>query len=530
MAQRTQLRTAAMTGSFPVGSRSASAAYSAPDLQETLDQMASAIRRVNGAPTWHNSADGQFAHAITGSHGLKLTGDIAVAGPIGFLGGLTGDNFSVADTSGNTLIGGTAGVTGLLSFSGGVSGENFSVADMSGDTVIGGTLGAGATTLSSAKVSDLTSGRVVLAGTAGEIEDSGNLTFNGSTLAITGAATVSTDLTVTGNLLVSGDTVTMNVAELQVEDKLIAINSAPGGRVTNAAAGLIISGSNAGNDIAWQAVSDGGRMELSKDSGVASGKAFFVDSNNVLSQTTLGSTVLSSSLGTVGTITTGVWSGTALIGAKIGNDQIDSQHYADGSIDTAHIAADQITNALIADAQIDSEHYVDGSVDNVHLANSTISGKALGTNLDSLTKVANGGIALSSYNGSGAVADLALDIVGMNAAAGLADADVFAAYDADASAHKKMTLLQLKSFISSGGTQKAVIDITSTLAAGSDLASGMAAWDALEAQREVFVNGQLLQSGADASANNDWYPGSAATDLRFEFDLVAGDVVQLIVR
>ena len=36
------------------------------------------------------------------------------------------------------------------------------------------------------KVEDLTSGRVVLAGTGGELEDSGNLTFNGSTLVVTG--------------------------------------------------------------------------------------------------------------------------------------------------------------------------------------------------------------------------------------------------------------------------------------------------------------------------------------------------------
>ena len=45
--------------------------------------------------------------------------------------------------------------------------------------------------MSSATVSDLTSGRVVLAGTAGAIEDSGNLTFNGSLLNVTGAVTSS---------------------------------------------------------------------------------------------------------------------------------------------------------------------------------------------------------------------------------------------------------------------------------------------------------------------------------------------------
>ncbi len=56
------------------------------------------------------------------------------------------------------------------------------------------TLDAGNSTLSSLKVSDLTSGRVVLAGTSGEIEDSGNLTFNGSQLTATGHMSASQNI------------------------------------------------------------------------------------------------------------------------------------------------------------------------------------------------------------------------------------------------------------------------------------------------------------------------------------------------
>ena len=54
----------------------------------------------------------------------------------------------------------------------------------------------GGLTANSAKVEDLTSGRVVLAGTGGELEDNGNLTFNGSQLGITG--TVNASSTITG--------------------------------------------------------------------------------------------------------------------------------------------------------------------------------------------------------------------------------------------------------------------------------------------------------------------------------------------
>jgi len=68
---------------------------------------------------------------------------------------------------------------------------------VTGTTTLGA-LNAGETTLTSATIGDLTSGRVTVAGTAGAVEDSANLTFNGTTLAVTGAATISTTLGVTG--------------------------------------------------------------------------------------------------------------------------------------------------------------------------------------------------------------------------------------------------------------------------------------------------------------------------------------------
>lgn len=99
--------------------------------------------------------------------------------------------------TGNTTIGGTLGVTGVTTLSS---------VGVTGNATVGGTLGVtGEATLASATVSDLTSGRVVLAGTAGALQDSANLTFDGSTLAVTGAVTVSSTLGVTGNTTLTGD-------------------------------------------------------------------------------------------------------------------------------------------------------------------------------------------------------------------------------------------------------------------------------------------------------------------------------------
>ena len=85
------------------------------------------------------------------------------------------------------------GATGDLLF-----GDNlteFTIAGATGNTVIAGTLGAGETILSSATISDLTATRVVLAGTAGAIEDSTNLTFDGTKLDVTGSVDVSVEAT-----------------------------------------------------------------------------------------------------------------------------------------------------------------------------------------------------------------------------------------------------------------------------------------------------------------------------------------------
>ena len=57
---------------------------------------------------------------------------------------------------------------------------------------------AGGLVANSAQISDLTDNRVVIAGSSGELEDSGNLTFDGSTLGITGNIDLSADIDVDG--------------------------------------------------------------------------------------------------------------------------------------------------------------------------------------------------------------------------------------------------------------------------------------------------------------------------------------------
>ena len=108
----------------------------------------------------------------------------------------------------------TTQLLGLVNANGGIAvdTDKFTVAgDGTGNTLIAGTLGvAGETTLASAIVSDLTNNRIVIAGTAGAIEDDANFTFDGTTFTV-GATTITQ---ANGNTLVGGTLETQGLATL----------------------------------------------------------------------------------------------------------------------------------------------------------------------------------------------------------------------------------------------------------------------------------------------------------------------------
>ena len=115
-----------------------------------------------------------------------------------------------------------------------------------------------------------------------------------------------------------------------------------------------------------------------------------------------------------------------------------------------------------------------GSIANDKLANSTISGKELGNNLDSLSVAAAGGIGMTSYNGSAAVSDLALDIDGMtDIGAGLASGDLFIVDDGAGGTNRKTAVDRIATLFAGNGLSdsSAVMSVDpdgSTLSVSSD--------------------------------------------------------------
>ena len=111
-----------------------------------------------------------------------------------------------------------------------------------------------ASTIASLKVEDLTSGRVVLAGTGGEIEDSANMTFDGSQLTVTGHISASSNIYANGAVTAS-------------------FFSGDGSALTGV--GASVAEASAGGDAGANA------LQLTFVSGAASAASFFINSGSL---------------------------------------------------------------------------------------------------------------------------------------------------------------------------------------------------------------------------------------------------------
>ena len=255
------------------------------------------------------------------------------------LGGGQGANFASINVSGITTGGQvdatTLKVSGISTFTGTV--------DINGaiDADGGANIAGGETVLSSATVSDLTDNRVVIAGASGALEDSGNLTFDGTTLAVTGAATVdnlslngntvtttSGNLTldsaggtttiadntiISGNLTVNGTQTVVNSTTMSVDDKNLELGTGAADDAAANGGGITIVSGDGNKTFQFEATGD--NLGSSENLNLASGKAYKINNTSVLNATTLGSAVVNSSLTSVGTLTALTVSGATNIDA-----------------------------------------------------------------------------------------------------------------------------------------------------------------------------------------------------------------------
>ena len=144
------------------------------------------------------------------------------------------------------------------------------------------------------------------------------------------------------------------------------------------------------------------------------------------------------------------------------------------SSDELRIKASGVSAAMLA-----------GSIPNSKLQNSTISGVALGSNLNSLAKATNGGVNFTSYNGSAAVSDLSLDISDLAAVTVDVAADSFALYDQSGDVTGKESIADLF-----------------TAVAGNALAASSGVLSVSVDNSSIEVNGDALRIKASGVANS----------------------------
>jgi len=158
------------------------------------------------------------------------------------------------------------------------------------------------------------SGVTSITGTTDKIDvdaSTGDITITlPDSVSLTQDLTVGRNLTVTGDFSVLGNTVTIDAATVNVEDKNIVLgNTATTSDTTADGGGISLLGTST-KTFNWVNSTDA--WTSSEHINIASTKEYMVNGTKVLDETSLGSGVVASSLTSVGTISSGVWQGTAV--------------------------------------------------------------------------------------------------------------------------------------------------------------------------------------------------------------------------
>ena len=125
---------------------------------------------------------------------------------------------------------------------------------------------------------------------------SGNLTIDSSG----GTTTIADNAIISGNLTVNGTTTTINSTTVAIDDKNFQVATGAADDAAANGAGFTIDSGDGDKTFNFEATGD--NWGASENLNLASGKVYKINNTSVLSATTLGSAVVSSSLTSVGTL------------------------------------------------------------------------------------------------------------------------------------------------------------------------------------------------------------------------------------
>ena len=155
----------------------------------------------------------------------------------------------------------------------------------------------------------------------------GAIDFSAATVS---GFTVGGNFSVLGDLTVSGTTTFVNSTTVEVKDKNLELGKVASPSDTTADGGGITLLGSTNKSLAWSNSTDSWTSSEHLD--LASGKEYKINGSSVLSSTTLGSAITSSSLTTVGTISGGTWQGSA-VGVAYGGTGATTASGARASLD-----------------------------------------------------------------------------------------------------------------------------------------------------------------------------------------------------
>jgi len=195
--------------------------------------------------------------------------------------------------------------------------------------------------------------RILTGNGTGDLTDEANLTFDGTTLAVTGDTTISGNLTVQGNF-----TETVKIA---TEDPIIALNTAVTGSNTYDSGFVTERGSDTNVALIWDESEDLFNFITTTDTGVVSGNVNVSGQANIKTGdiTSTGNLTISGTLTGVTSLTmNGALSGITNLGLS-GNLQFDSGQVIDGIlIDTVGHADQAFVTATASETKLVTEKAV----------------------------------------------------------------------------------------------------------------------------------------------------------------------------
>jgi len=524
-----------------------------------LEALRGQVKDIIGAADYKEEITGEYAKVqivdlaahldASGASSLSVKQAANVVGAFS----VNTDKLTVAAATGNTAIKGTLDVDLQATFASAnvedLTAGRVVYAGTAGELVDSANLAFDGTdlTMASAKVSDLTATRVVYAGASGALVDSDEMTFGagGLTLAKDLSArsgSFSGDVTVAGDLFVQGNTVQVDVGTLTIEDKNVVIAKDASGALLDGAG--IFLGSEAGESISWNhadtkwVASDKFKADTLQAGDLSSAIVWADGSGNLveISAADLGAAIDARLVEGTGVH---IDEAAGAITIAIGQAVETTSTVTFAAVTGSNLAANRLmaSNADKGMVSADLFAWVAGTANQVNVADDADGSITLSLPQD-IHSAASPQFAQVKLDGADNYIDSSAS--GLVLHAGLAGDSIVFEYDAGKTislgtaalvgftATDIMGALNELKATASAASKKALYTVTgAAVAAGTNIASSVS-WPGstsflseLTGQNMlVFVNGMLMQSGG-----TDFTLNLAGGSLSFAFELQVGDVV-----